>query len=106
MNPHGDALLECNNGMRGNVYVRIVCLFDFRYNTSTGEFGVPAGGAGLYYFYTYLRRRDSEWSEFQLKKNNMTLCKMYPYADKSGDIPAASCGATVELNTGNMKSTC
>ena len=74
----------------------------FRYNSSTGEFTVPTGGAGLYYFYVHVLVDDGEEASLSLVRNNEALCSLNADNDNSGtgDYATGTCAATVMLNTG------
>ena len=76
-----------------------------RYISSTGEFTVSTGGAGLYYFYVHVLVDDGEAARVELMRNDEILCGMEGDDDDtgSGDYDTTTCAATVMLNTGNCK---
>ena len=76
----------------------------FRYNSSTGKFTVPTGGAGLYYFHVHVLVDDGEKGNFNLKRNNELLCSLNGDNNNSGtkDFATGTCAATVMLNTGEI----
>ena len=71
------------------------------YSPTTGLFTVPSGGAGLYYFYTYLLYYPNENSNFPIRHNGFDLCDTYADGD-SGDCDMTSCGAVVVLEEGRL----
>ena len=71
------------------------------YNTETGEFTVPPGGAGVYFLFFYTSVGAGELAQFAISLNGNPLC--YAYGDHNsvrGDYPATSCGAIEILNEG------
>ena len=70
------------------------------YDSSTGLFTVPPGGAGLYYFYTHLLYYPDELSNFAIRHNGNDLCDAF--ADNFGEElwDMSACGAVVVLNEG------
>ena len=45
-----------------------------RYNSSTGDFTVPSGGAGLYFLYVNFWVIGGKWVRFDVKLNNSDVC--------------------------------
>ena len=71
------------------------------YNSETGEFTVPPGGAGVYFLYFYTLIGLGEFSKLTVALNGDDLCIAYGDHDTiASDWPAASCGAVAILNEG------
>ena len=66
-----------------------------RYNPETGEFTVPVGGGGLYFFYTNLWSVNEENSVFQISVNGNHLCRAEASVDE-----ILACGVTIQLIEG------
>ena len=69
------------------------------YDSTTGIFTAPPGGAGLYYFYTHLLFLANEYSNFIIRHNGADLCDAFEDND-NGDHGMSSCGAAVVLEEG------
>ena len=75
----------------------------FRYDSSTGEFTVPAGGAGLYFIYTNLYADDEKVADFVVQVNGVDLCEASSDMNHSpGDNGTPSCGAVTILAEGML----
>ncbi len=58
-------------------------------------FTVTPGGAGQYYFSTYLLVAQGKWGEFEIMKNKMdTVCTARGDHDASGDYDYAQAGCS------------
>ena len=71
------------------------------YNSDTGEFVVPAGSAGLYYFYAHYLFGAGELQYLNIRHNGNYLCKAFEDNIRSGDSGGSSCGAIVVLQEGD-----
>ena len=71
-----------------------------RYNTETGEFTVPAGGGGLYFFYTNLWTVSGELAVFQLRVNGAWRCRAESSIANVDD--EAACGIPLVLAEGKL----
>ena len=74
-----------------------------RYDNGTGEFIVPSGGAGLYYFFVHIHCDNDEEVRGDLRKNGVVVCRAYAgIRDESAvnEFHSASCGAVVALEEG------
>ncbi len=72
-----------------------------RYSPSTGIFTVPSGGAGTYYFSTYLLVQEDEYAYFNIVVNGIILCTAWGENDyNDNDRPQAACSGLVQLNEG------
>ena len=68
------------------------------YNKDTGEFTVPNGAAGLYYFYASFSINAEEFSLFEIEHNNMgIMCTV------NGNADSGFCGFTVILLEGKTR---
>ena len=78
--------------------------FFFRsYNPATGQFTVPSGGAGLYFFYINFFADDETNAAFTMRVNGAWLCYAYGEMNESpGDNATPSCGAVVTLAEGKF----
>ena len=77
-----------------------------RYNSSTGEFTVPSGGAGLYFLYVNFWVIGGKWVRFDVKVNNSELCKAEADTRSTGstvDNYQAGSGALTLLREGMSK---
>ena len=74
-----------------------------RYNSTTGEFTVPPGGDGLYFFYMNLRLSDQESAYFRIMKNAAEACRAVTDFDNAGvnDFGMISCGTLDLVAEGN-----
>ena len=75
----------------------------YRYNSSTGEFTVPSGGAGLYFLFIDFYVTGGEWARFDIEVNNAVVCMAEVNTDttgSTGDQYPATCGALVLLREG------
>ena len=84
-------------------HIFTLCLF-FSYNNATGEFTVPSGGDGLYFFYINFFVDDTKITDFVVGLNGVTdLC--YARADMNSDDVAdngtPTCGAVATVSAGN-----
>ena len=72
-----------------------------RYNSRTGVFTVPDGGAGLYYMSTYLVSDHGKYARFIMYRNNEGLCCIHEdFNESPGDSGSGSCSVAAELNKG------
>ena len=74
------------------------------YNGATGQFIVPTGGAGLYYFYAHFSLEGGRQAWLNIRKNSVTVAMMNEDATQTGEYPAGSCGAVMQLQDGKVKS--
>ena len=77
----------------------------FSYNNATGEFTVPPGGDGLYFFYINFFADDADITNFIVRLNGVRdLC--YARADMNNvavsDNGAPSCGAVATVSAGKV----
>ena len=71
------------------------------YDSATGEFTVPPGGAGVYFFYFYTQVDILEYAAFSIRRISIDLCSCEgDHESNSGDQTSALCGAVAELNQG------
>ena len=73
------------------------------FNSETGTFTVPTGGAGLYYLYAHFMYDIGDWVYIGIRRNGFTLC--YATNDdlqEAQDHDASSCGAVSILNEGKQ----
>ena len=75
----------------------------FSYNNATGEFTVPPGGDGLYFFYINFFADDADITNFVVRVNGVRdLC--YARADMNNvavsDNGTPSCGAVATVSAG------
>ena len=71
------------------------------FNSETGTFTVPTGGAGLYYLYAHFMYDIGDWVYIGIRRNGFTLC--YATNDdlqEAQDHDASSCGAVSVLDEG------
>ena len=69
------------------------------YDGVTGEFTVPAGGAGVYYFYAhFLCAPGGEWVSMHLRQNGDQKCVAFT-SDSTG-YSNYSCGVVIVLQEG------
>ena len=81
----------------------ILLLTSHRYNVNTGEFTVPSGGGGLYYFSTFLTFRVGVWCHVQIKKNGLQLCNVWgDNQETTDDHMQASYSAIANVLPGSM----
>ena len=71
-----------------------------RYNNLTGEFTVPSGGAGLYFFHTSFFIIGGENGLFITRVNGMEVCRTESNTDVIGDGYIASNGFLTLLTEG------
>ncbi len=76
----------------------MICLF--RYDSLTGIFTVPSGGAGLYFLHTSLTVASDEWAYFNIRRNGVIWCTAVGDADGYQDYPVASCSVVIQLAEG------
>ncbi len=77
-----------------------------RYNTLTGIFTVPTGGAGLYYFSSYFLVDVGEYATFSMFNGNQELCRAHENKKNSGaDYAQAGCSGMAELPDGKFTGT-
>ena len=77
----------------------------YRYNSETGQFTVPPGGAGLYFFHIDMWVVGGELARFVITVNGVELCKAESdttYTGDPSDDQATSCGAIALLEEGNF----
>ncbi len=75
----------------------------YSYNTVAGVVTIPPGGAGQYYFSTYLQVAQSETAQFRMFVNgNDVICAAAGDQNSSGtlDMSTAACSGVVELQEG------
>ena len=82
----------------------LFCVCFFSYNNATGEFTVPSGGDGLYFFYINFFADDTKITDFVVRLNRVTdLC--YARADMNSggvaDNGTPTCGAVATVSAGN-----
>ena len=73
------------------------------YNSGTGVFTVPTGGAGLYYFFAHFAfdHNQGEFASFAIRKNGAVLALAFnDDIPGSGDTGSSSCGAATVLQDG------
>ena len=70
------------------------------YDSTTGQFVVPSGGAGLYYFFAHFIVQDGLYATFRIEHNGAAVCDAAEDESEGGDQPATSCGAVVLLAEG------
>ena len=75
------------------------------YNGATGEFTVPSGGAGLYYFYGHFVFDTGESVWIRLQVNDGDICVAYEDGRNGPTYGGSSCGAVVLLQEGSIKKT-
>ena len=73
-----------------------------RYNSETGQFTVPVGGAGLYFFYTSFFAQDEQFADFLIRVNGTAICQAECDGNEAGtnDNGAPSCAAVTTLTEG------
>ena len=73
------------------------------YNSGTGVFTVPTGGAGLYYFFAHFafEHNRGDFASFAIRKNGAVLALAFnDDISGSGDTGSSSCGAATVLEEG------
>ena len=70
------------------------------YNSSTGLFTVPSGGAGLFYFDVHFIFGYGEYADMYIRKNGIRLCRAHGNSLKFPIFPHSSCGAVTSLEEG------
>ena len=86
-----------------NLHVIYKFFFHCRYDNVTGEFTVPSGGAGFYYFFVHILCDNDEEVRVDLRKNAVVVCRAYAgIRDESAENEThnGSCGAVVTLEIG------
>ena len=75
---------------------------EFRYNSTTGEFTVPAAGAGLYFFYTNFFADEQDFVDFFIRVNGQNICGAFADMNNIGvnDNGTPSCAAVATLAEG------
>ena len=58
------------------------------YDSTTGQFVVPSGGAGLYYFFVHFLIQDGLYVTFRIEHNGAALCDSVGDETEGGDMPA------------------
>ena len=76
------------------------------YNSSTGQFTTPSGGARFYYFYVHVLVDHGKWVWMNIRHNGVTVAIMAEDEFGGDDNPAASCGAVIMMQEGNNLLTC
>ena len=79
----------------------LTILFISRYDPETGEFTVPPGGDGVYYFSAYVAPQLAEYGVFDMYLhpnigNSKVICSMESVPGDSG-CDSASCSAILRL---------
>ena len=79
-------------------YFYLICSYD----STTGQFTVPSGGAGLYFLYTNFYGDDRKHMDFFIRVNGTNLCAAFADMHSSGvdDNGTPSCGAVAQLAVG------
>ena len=74
-----------------------------RYDSSTGQFTVPPGGAGLYFLYVNFFTAPLQDVDFGIRVNGQLLCSAHSYMDSANgnDRGTPSCGAVAALTDGS-----
>ena len=67
------------------------------YNADTGDFTVPPGADGLYFFYAHFQLDVGKSAQIDIRHNGARLCTMAEDESIGGDFPGSSCAATVLL---------
>ena len=77
-------------------------LLVFRYNSTTGQFVVPTGGAGLYFLYTNFLADEQEFANFFIRVNDQAICGAFSDMNDIGvnDNGTPSCGSVAILIEG------
>ena len=70
------------------------------YDNITGNFVVPIGGAGLYFFYAHFLFYVGGNYHISVRRNETALCMDYEDNRFSGDFGGSSCGIVVALFEG------
>ena len=71
------------------------------YDSTTGQFTVPPGGDGLYYFYAHFGVNAPKLARLDMRRNGGVFCVVREDERNGNDIPASSCGAVVTLVEGS-----
>ena len=73
-----------------------------RYDSSTGQFTVPPGGAGLYFLYVNFFTAPLQDVDFGIRVNGQLLCSAHSDMDSANgnDRGTPSCGAVAALTDG------
>ena len=90
-----DTLLEGSIVPFGNINVNI----GDAYNGETGQFTVPSGGAGLYYFYVHLVMEITGNGQFDIRHNGNATCNAFTSASHGDGF---SCGGVIVLQEGTL----
>ena len=73
----------------------------YRYDSTTGTFTVPPGGAGFYYLSTFLLVHDEETAYFDIEFNGEVVCGAFAQQISTiTDEITTSCSAIVDANEG------
>ena len=74
-----------------------------RYDSGTGEFTVPSGGAGLYYFFIHIQCDRGEQVTVTIRQNEAIFCNAYAGIrdeNAGSEVHNSSCGGVVGLEEG------
>ena len=89
------------------VYDNVIINQGNGYNSGTGVFTVPTGGAGLYYFFAHFAfdHNRGDFASFGIRKNGAVLALAFnDDIPGSGDTGSSSCGAITILAEGTSNS--
>ena len=76
-------------------------IYIFRYDSTTGQFTVPRGGAGLYLFYTNFFGEEQEYAYFRIRANGQGVCAAFADINNSAtDNGTPSCAGVTTLTEG------
>ena len=72
------------------------------YDRGTGQFTVPSGDAGIYYFYAHFSLEGGTQAWMNVRHNGVTVSMMNEDGTQTGEYPAGSCGAVIQLQEGKV----
>ena len=70
------------------------------YDVTTGDFTVPTGKAGLYYFYVHFSYLASKMGDFYLLASDVATCRSVGDDDSGSDTSSSSCSCVANLEEG------